>query len=69
MNLKDTIEEKAMTDGNYAIAYALLQCATALDDTASALDTIGMNNHNPEGPPGCLEQIAILMGAKSRAGL
>lgn len=68
MNLLDTIEDKAMTDGSYAIAFALLKCAKAQQELADAMDQIGMNragvgNH----APGCLEKIAIILEEMNNA--
>jgi O-acetylhomoserine/O-acetylserine sulfhydrylase-like pyridoxal-dependent enzyme len=42
-DLEDKIRDLAVSDGQYAIAYALLQVAAAQNEIALALDMIGTN--------------------------
>lgn len=43
LHLHDVIEERARTDGSYAIAHALLKLAEAQSRTAHSLERLGLN--------------------------
>lgn len=63
-HIRDFCEDKARAgDSRYAVAYAILELAQQHAKVARALDTIGLNNMNPEGPPGALEEIGMQMKA------
>ena len=57
MRIEDLIEDRARSDGAYAIAYALLEQAEALKACASALRDIGIGN--AATPMGGLELLAM----------
>lgn len=61
-HLHDVIEEKARTDGIFAIAYALLRLANAQSDTATHLKYLG--NGNASTPMGAIEAFGAHIGEK-----
>jgi hypothetical protein len=54
--IDELFENKAKTDGSYAIAYAILQLAGAQDRAASALYALG--NGNASTHTGAIESLA-----------
>jgi hypothetical protein len=61
-HIHDFFEEKARAgDGQYAVAFAILELAEQQKATAKALDSMGMNNMVPAGVPGALEMIGMQM--------
>jgi hypothetical protein len=59
-HIDDVIEVKARTDGNYAVAYALLQLVEQHKVLANALDDIGLRRNTAGGDaPGALEMFAM----------
>jgi hypothetical protein len=56
LHLHDVIEERARTDGSYAVAYALLKLADAQTRTARSLERMGMNDAS--GPMGAIEMVS-----------
>lgn len=61
-HLHDVIEEKARTDGSFAIAYALLRVANAQADTATHLKYLG--NGDAATPMGAIEAFGAHIGEK-----
>lgn len=61
-HIKDFCEDKAREgDGQYAVAFAILELADHHARVARSLDAMGMNNMVAGGPPGALEMIAMQM--------
>ena len=56
LHLHDVIEDRARTDGSYAVAYALLKLAEAQTRTARSLERMGMNDAS--GPMGAIEMVS-----------
>ena len=58
--LYDLCEKKAHAGGGaFAIALALLELAEAQNATKLAIDRLGLNYLNPDGPPGAVEMVAM----------
>lgn len=60
--LEQTIERKAKTNGEYAIAYALLKLADAQQSTAYQIRNLG--NADAATPMGALEAFGLHIGEK-----
>ncbi|MGB3490804.1 MAG: hypothetical protein WBA62_22165 [Xanthobacteraceae bacterium] len=60
-HIQDYFEDQARSgDGAFAVAFALLELATAQRAAAKALDQIGFNDgRERNGPPGTTEKIAM----------
>lgn len=56
LHIDDVIEERARTDGSYAIAYALLKLTEAQTRAARSLERMGMNDAS--GPMGAIEMVS-----------
>jgi hypothetical protein len=62
LHLHDAIEEKARTDGSFAIAYALLKLAKAQEDAAIHLKYLG--NGDAATTMGAIEAFGMHIGEK-----
>jgi hypothetical protein len=62
VHLHDFIEEKARSDGSYAVAYALLQVAAAQEKAATHLKYLG--NGDAATTMGAIESFGLHIGEK-----